>query len=97
MFSTGQDRVVETQTRGSKRLLRLYPDMERAVISCVEQESADPDWRGLLYLMGWWALFAETNRKYALGGRRTSLRKLSNPFSECVHNRNNKVTPPCSG
>ena len=49
LFSTGQDRVVETQTRSSQRLLCRHPDMERAVISCVERGLADPGWRGRLY------------------------------------------------
>ena len=33
LFSTGQDRVVETQSRGSKRLLCRHPVMDRAVIA----------------------------------------------------------------
>jgi hypothetical protein len=39
--------------KGQRRLLRRSAPMERAVIDIVEPGMQDPDWLGLLYVMGW--------------------------------------------
>lgn len=56
LFDHGADLVVQTRLAGrdgDRRLLRRSEQMEAAVVEIVSRGLTEPDWEGLLYVMGW--------------------------------------------
>jgi hypothetical protein len=53
LFDADASGVVRTESRNGKRRLLRSAAMESAMIEMVESGLRDPDWLGLLYVMGW--------------------------------------------
>jgi hypothetical protein len=54
LFDSDESLVVRTRLHGKEKTLLLRsPEMEEAVVECVELGLSDPRWEGLLYVMGW--------------------------------------------
>lgn len=58
LFDLDDDLAVRIKYVGSRNrpILKRHPQMEQAIIDLVERGLEDPDWEGLIYVMGWYDL-----------------------------------------
>lgn len=87
LFAADETGVVSVKITGDRTLLRRSETMEQAVIEIVEHGLEDPDWVGLLYVMGWGT--SEAFRILYVG--KAERRGVSRPLSANLENiRKNK-------